>query len=134
VSNPLVSLGRWAFKFALAYSAVSTVLATALAASGLPVPDPLLALPLRPEELAARISDLASKGPTYAAFVGGGTMAIFAVFNFAAGIAIGIPKLFYHLAAAVDPALVPVAAIVGGILTVAVFSYLLATVVGSVGG
>jgi hypothetical protein len=134
MSNPLVSLGRWAFKFALAYSAVSTVLATALAVSGLPVPDPLLALPLRPEELAARISELASKGPMYAAIVGGGTMAIFAVFNFATGIAIGIPKLFYYLAAAVDPALVPVAAIVGGILTVSVFSYLLATVVGSVGG
>lgn len=134
MSNPLVSLGRWAFKFALAYSAVSTILATALALSGLPVPDPLLALPLRPEELAARISELASKGPTYAAIVGGGTMAIFAVFNFASGIAIGIPKLFYYLAAAVDPALIPVAAVVGGILTVSVFSYLLASIVGSVGG
>jgi hypothetical protein len=57
-----------------------------------------------------------------------------AVFNFASGIAIGIPKLFYYLAAAVNPALIPVAAIVGGILTVSVFSYLLASIVGSVGG
>jgi len=131
--NPLVYVGRWAFKFAVAYSVIATILALALGSSGAYVPDALLAIPFQPADLVKTINEIAAKGPSYIAVLGGGTMALFAVFNFAAALALGIPKLFFYAAGAVDPALIPFALLVGGFLQLCTYIYLLSTVVSSLG-
>jgi hypothetical protein len=134
-SNPLYALGRWATRFALAYAVASSLMAAVLGACGVPVPDVLLAIPIQPSALADAVNKMATAmGPQPAAFLAGGVLAIYAVFNIFAGLAFGVAKLFYQLAAALDPALVPFAALLGGLLQFSVYYYLLASVVGGAGG
>jgi hypothetical protein len=133
--NPLYALGRWATRFALAYAVASSLMATVLGACGVPVPDVLLAIPIQPSALADAVNRMATAmGPQPAAFLAGGVLAIYAVFNIFAGLAFGIAKLFYQLAAALDPALIPFAALLGGLLQFSVYYYLLASVISGAGG
>jgi len=134
-SNPLYALGRWATRFALAYAVASSLMAVVLGACGVPVPDVLLAIPIQPGALADAVNKMATAmGPQPAALLAGGVLAIYAVFNIFAGLAFGVAKLFYQLAAALDPALVPFAALLGGLLQFSVYYYLLVSVVGGAGG
>jgi len=131
--NPVYAAGRWAFRFALVYSLVSTFLATVLAASGVPVPDLLLAIPFKPGGIAGEIEKAAQAGPQLTAITGAG-LALLAVFNFFAGIALGLPSLMYRLAAAVDPVLAAAAALFGSFLQISIYWYLFQSVIGAAGG
>jgi hypothetical protein len=134
-SSPLYALGRWVTRFALAYAVASSLMAAVLGACGVPVPDALLAIPIQPSALVDAVNKMATAmGPQPAAFFAGGVLAIYAVFNIFAGLAFGVAKLFYQLAAALDPALVPFAAFLGGLLQFSVYYYLLTSVISGAGG
>jgi hypothetical protein len=134
-SNPLYALGRWATRFALAYAVASSLMAAVLGSCGVPVPDVLLAIPIQPGALADAVNKIATTmGPQPAAFLAGSALALFAVFNIFASLAFGVAKLFYQLAAALDPALIPFAALLGGLLQFSVYYYLLASVISGASG
>jgi len=87
-------LGKFAFKFIVAYSIISTILMTMFMSYGVPPPEPLTAVPISSKALLAYVNQYANTtvaSPAWA-FVAG-----VVTFNLVMSAVAGIPVLFLKL-------------------------------------
>lgn len=126
--SPLYPLGRAAFRFAIAYSVISTLIAVALAAGGYPVPPLLTMVPIDPNALVAAANRV-SNVPLLAATTTGFAMVGFSILNVVAGIALAFPKLVTAAFAALDPSLAPAGMFVGALLQASVLLYVVESLI-----
>lgn len=125
----LAGIGSAAFKFALAFSLVSTFLALALATAGVPVPDILKHSPINPQDIVKAVNNYADR-PVLMFLLGAGGVITFAILNIVMGIAFGFPKLVVTLFSAVAPELLPLAAFIGAFVEVCIIVYMVISLVG----
>jgi len=124
----LYSIGERAFRFALVYGVVSSLVSVALVANGYPVPDILKISFVDPGAIVSAVNAYAGT-PLFGAFLTFGLLGA-ALLNVFASIAIGYPAVLMRLATALDPTLAAPAAFAGALIQATVYVYLIQTVAG----